>query len=261
MRSSLPPRVTRMTTRSDYAAVPLLAHRGYAAHYPENTLEALRAAVAAGARFVEFDIQLCRDGIPLLLHDANFRRTGDRDLAVFAVDAAEAITIPVGERRRFGDRFAEVMAPTLAATMTELRSWPEVAAFAEMKGESIAEFGLGAALDRVLPVLQPALDQCVVISFDADFVRAARDRTGCRIGWAIRSYDEASLGLARELAPDYLFCNHEKMPAKLWAGDWVWVAYEVTNGALARDLIDRGCGMLETMLLPELRAELERAPA
>jgi len=125
--------------------------------------------------------------------------------------------------------------------------------------QQVAEFGLEAALDGVLPVLQPALDQCVVISFDADFVRAARDRTGCRIGWAIRSYDEASHALARELAPEYVFCNHEKMPAMLWAGDWVWVAYEVTNAALARDLIDRGCGMLETMLLPELRAELAQA--
>ena len=36
----------------------LIAHRGYAARYPENTRESLAAAVEAGARYIEFDVQL-----------------------------------------------------------------------------------------------------------------------------------------------------------------------------------------------------------
>jgi len=34
----------------------LVAHRGYAFRYPENTLLAIKAAVDAGAKFVEFDV-------------------------------------------------------------------------------------------------------------------------------------------------------------------------------------------------------------
>ena len=36
----------------------LVAHRGYALRYPENTLAAFQAAITAGARFVECDVQL-----------------------------------------------------------------------------------------------------------------------------------------------------------------------------------------------------------
>ncbi|KAJ6783380.1 hypothetical protein PWT90_06771 [Aphanocladium album] len=40
-----------------------VAHRGYKALWPENTLEAMRAAVAAGAHGIETDVHLCRDGV------------------------------------------------------------------------------------------------------------------------------------------------------------------------------------------------------
>ncbi|MBN8883806.1 MAG: esterase, partial [Salana multivorans] len=55
----------------------VLAHRGDADHAPENTLAAFRAAVAAGARGVETDVQLSADGVPLLLHDDGPARTTD----------------------------------------------------------------------------------------------------------------------------------------------------------------------------------------
>ena len=59
--------------------IELVAHRGYAARYPENTRESLAAAVRAGARFLEFDVQLSADGVPVLLHDVTLSaRPGSR---------------------------------------------------------------------------------------------------------------------------------------------------------------------------------------
>ena len=49
----------------------IVAHRGYTGRYPENTLLSLAAAVSYGARFLEFDVQLTRDGVPVLCHDEN----------------------------------------------------------------------------------------------------------------------------------------------------------------------------------------------
>ena len=43
---------------SQSSSIQLVAHRGDAARFPENTREAVSAAVDAGATFVEFDIQL-----------------------------------------------------------------------------------------------------------------------------------------------------------------------------------------------------------
>ncbi len=42
----------------------LIAHRGYSAAAPENTLTAVRAAQQAGATWVELDVQLLKDDTP-----------------------------------------------------------------------------------------------------------------------------------------------------------------------------------------------------
>ena len=66
----------------------LVAHRGYAAAWPENTEPALKAAVAAGASMLEFDVQMTRDGVPVLLHDETFARTAGDPAAVYELDLA-----------------------------------------------------------------------------------------------------------------------------------------------------------------------------
>ncbi|MFC1685138.1 glycerophosphodiester phosphodiesterase, partial [Pseudomonadota bacterium] len=61
-----------MNTQAIPDKVPtLIAHRGYALHYPENSLEAMEAALKAGALFVEFDVHLSADEEPMVIHDAN----------------------------------------------------------------------------------------------------------------------------------------------------------------------------------------------
>lgn len=55
----------------------VIGHRGAAAMAPENTLEGLRCAAAAGAGGVEFDAKLTADGRVVLLHDETLERTTD----------------------------------------------------------------------------------------------------------------------------------------------------------------------------------------
>lgn len=47
----------------------VLAHRGYHARHPENTLEAFAAAAREGVDGIETDVRLSVEGIPLLVHD------------------------------------------------------------------------------------------------------------------------------------------------------------------------------------------------
>jgi glycerophosphoryl diester phosphodiesterase len=47
----------------------VLAHRGYHADEPENTLAAFAAAVTLGVDGIETDVRLSRDGLPVILHD------------------------------------------------------------------------------------------------------------------------------------------------------------------------------------------------
>ena len=61
---------------NDQPIAQLVAYRGYMQQYPENTWSALEAALQAGACWLEFDVQMCADGYFILLHDADFSRTG-----------------------------------------------------------------------------------------------------------------------------------------------------------------------------------------
>ncbi|KAM3555855.1 hypothetical protein MY1884_005377 [Beauveria asiatica] len=51
-----------------------VAHRGYKAQWPENSLEGMRAAVQAGAHGIETDVHLTRDGVVVMSHDASLKR-------------------------------------------------------------------------------------------------------------------------------------------------------------------------------------------
>jgi glycerophosphoryl diester phosphodiesterase len=239
----------------------LVAHRGYAARYPENTRESLVAAVRAGARFLEFDVQLSADGVPVLLHDDTLQRTAGRPGSVFELSAAELSRIEVNETARLGPAFSGVRIPLLRDVVADLMAWPGVTAFVELKPQSLTRFGIGYTLDRVLQTLAPVLDACVVISFSAPAVEEARRRAGCEVGWAIEHWSEESRETATQLAPAYLFCNYRKFPpppAQLWPGPWRWVAYEVTALDVANALVGRGVDLLETMAIAELSAAAAR---
>lgn len=45
-----------------------IAHRGYKAAYPENTMGAFRGAVEVGAHAIETDLHLSKDGVVVISH-------------------------------------------------------------------------------------------------------------------------------------------------------------------------------------------------
>ncbi|SDO25755.1 myo-inositol-1(or 4)-monophosphatase/deoxyribonuclease-2 [Cryobacterium flavum] len=58
------------------------AHRGDSQNFRENTLAAIRSAIAAGADYVEVDVRVTRDGQVVLLHDASLVRLWGFDAAI-----------------------------------------------------------------------------------------------------------------------------------------------------------------------------------
>ena len=55
----------------------VLGHRGYSGEYPENTMLAFQKAFETGCDGVELDVQLSKDGIPVIMHDEAVDRTSD----------------------------------------------------------------------------------------------------------------------------------------------------------------------------------------
>lgn len=70
---------SRFPRPRDGAARPFVwAHRGASAIEPENTLRAFSAAAELGADGMELDIQLTRDGVPVVVHDPTIWTDGSR---------------------------------------------------------------------------------------------------------------------------------------------------------------------------------------
>ncbi|MDX3077550.1 glycerophosphodiester phosphodiesterase family protein [Streptomyces sp. MI02-7b] len=57
------------------AKILTTAHRGQWREAPENSLAAFKAAYDHGAEIIETDIQLTKDGVPVLMHDTTVDRT------------------------------------------------------------------------------------------------------------------------------------------------------------------------------------------
>lgn len=74
----------------------IIGHRGASAKAPENTMAAFRRAIDAGADGIEFDVRLTRDGVPVVIHDNNLKRTGGSHYRVADLSLAELKEINVG---------------------------------------------------------------------------------------------------------------------------------------------------------------------
>lgn len=98
----------------------VIGHRGAAARAPENTLAGLRKAHALGARWVEFDVMLTADRVPVLIHDETLGRTTDGHGEVARRTAAEIRGLDAGAW--FAPEFAGERVPTLAEAVDLLLS-------------------------------------------------------------------------------------------------------------------------------------------
>lgn len=97
----------------------ILGHRGSSAIAPENTMIAFKNAQADGADGIEFDVQLARDGVPVVIHDPTLNRTGGLMKRVDQFSSKELNQIDVGSwfNRRFPGKakawFSNATVPTL----------------------------------------------------------------------------------------------------------------------------------------------------
>jgi glycerophosphoryl diester phosphodiesterase len=242
----------------------LIAHRGNAAEYPENTLPAIRSALDLGARYVEFDVHLTADRQPVLLHDSNLKRTAGLDRNALEMTLAELSDIRVNEEMRFRNRFTDVGIPTLSQAVSLLESHPTATAFVGLKRASLRAFGQEAFAHKVMDVLRPVARQCVLISFDLATVHYVRQASAYRVGWVLSEYTNLSALKCEALAPDFVFCDHQLLTdnaSRLWRGPWRWAVYEVTTPRLALDLASRGARLIETMAVRSMLREFRNLRA
>ena len=93
----------------------VMAHRGASGHAPENTLAAMASACELGCTWVEFDVRLSRDDVPVLIHDATLKRTAGEDLRIEDVHSEDLGGIDAGSW--FDPFWRDERIPTLAQAL------------------------------------------------------------------------------------------------------------------------------------------------
>jgi glycerophosphoryl diester phosphodiesterase len=248
--SSIPPRLP-----------DLIAHRGNAAEYPENTLPALRSALELGVRHIAFDVQFSADRQPVLHHDSDLKRTAGLDRQVLEMTSHELAEVSVNESQRLRQRFTDIGIPTLAQAVSLIEAYPAATAFVQLKRASLRAFGQEVVVRRVADVLRSVARQCVIVSADFAAVHHVRQAYSYRVGWIVPDYSSLSSLKCEALAPDYVFCDRKWLTennSRLWRGPWRWAIQDVSSRREALDVAARGARLVQTMevrgLLRELRS-------
>lgn len=175
----------------------LIAHRGFAAENPENTLLAVRRAVEAGADAVEVDVRRCGSGELVVIHDDAVDRVTDGSGAVADHSLADLRALDILDT---GEGV-----PTLSAVVDALP--PAVGLNAELKT---------AVADDALDVLAAHDGQVLVSSFDPDHLRAVADLdSSVPTALLVAGRDEDPVERAREADCDGLHPSVEAVDAGL----------------------------------------------
>lgn len=81
----------------------IFAHRGASGYAPENTMDAFKLAVKQGAEGIELDVQLSKDGIPVVIHDETIDRVtnGHGYVKDYTLEELKNFTIMKGKYQEY----------------------------------------------------------------------------------------------------------------------------------------------------------------
>ena len=148
----------------------VVGHRGAMGHAPENTMTSFEQALQLGADMLEFDVRLSKDGVPVIVHDANLDRTSNRSLFVADLNVKDLLELDAGSW--FDLRFAGERIPRLSTLLKwshnkKNKSGGPLSFFVELKVDK-DESRREMLIKSVLKELQEfkVHNRSVLISFD-----------------------------------------------------------------------------------------------
>lgn len=168
---------------------PVLGHRGASAYAPENTLIAFRKAFELGMSWIEFDVMLSADHVPIIFHDDFLNRTTNGFGEVGRYSLAELQTLDAGAW--FDPAFSGERIPSLKETLHFLEK-TGMAANIEIKplpGQDIET--VDRALEVVLPLFQQPSPGILFSSFSVASLKHLRKCSpNANIGLLLHEWDK-----------------------------------------------------------------------
>ena len=226
-----------------------MGHRGAAGRAPENTLAGLRTAAALGMTWAEFDVMLTGDGVPVLFHDDNLKRTTGRDALMAETSFADLAGLDAGGW--FAPEFAGEPLPSLEAALAlalQLGLTPNV----EIKPTPGTDAATTAAALQVIARCWPAENPGPLISsFSRTALGAAQDRApglprALIAWWLPRDWKKAAAALGcrnLHIAGNRLTARRVR---RIKGAGYVLAAFTVNEASQAKRLIDWGVDCIIT---------------
>ncbi|MDQ0369215.1 glycerophosphodiester phosphodiesterase [Catenuloplanes indicus] len=173
----------------------IIAHRGYSAVAPENTIAALVAGVRAGADLLEIDVHVAADGVPVVIHDYTLERTTDGGGRVAEHTSAQLAALDAGSWR--APEFRGEPVPVLSQVL-DLVAKERTGLLLEVKPFQTRAQTAAVIAEITARDLAPRV---LLQSFDENVLRDARDLAPAtlRLGLLRESLDADPVAAARAL--------------------------------------------------------------
>jgi glycerophosphoryl diester phosphodiesterase len=222
---------------------PVIAHRGASAVAPENTLAAFQRASDDGALWIETDIKLTHDGVPILFHDEDVARTTNGKGLVAEQDWGILQKLDAGSW--FNSSFTAATIPTLAdgirfATEHDMRLNLEIK---PCPGRTRAT--VMVALIELTKITSPDALPPLISSFDIEALTiAANLHPECPRGLLLDQWRDDWADVMRVTEAQTLNLNHSLLTTDRLAmfrdADVSVLAYVVNDPVRAKELLHQG---------------------
>ncbi|MET0754438.1 MAG: glycerophosphodiester phosphodiesterase family protein [Pyrinomonadaceae bacterium] len=234
----------------------IIAHRGASALAPENTLAAFQKAIDDGAEGIEFDVQLAKDGVPVVFHDYDLKRTGRREGKVSDFTSEELGNLDVGtwfnlkNPHRANEKFSAERVSTFSGLLDFLKDYKGLL-YVEMK---FAGNDISALVEAVCEIIRESafLPQIKLKSFNLEAVKQAKKlfpeirtvalfepKLNTILRGKLHLIEKAEAHLADELSLHYSLATQKMMakakaknfPVTIWTADNpAWVGRAINLG-------------------------------
>jgi glycerophosphoryl diester phosphodiesterase len=217
----------------------IIAHRGASAEAPENTIAAFQHAINMGAHFLECDVHLANDGVPVIIHDNCLSRTTNvpHPKPVKHLSSLELKALDAGSW--FSESHFDEKIPTLSELLKMERNG--VGLMIELKDHLHTNVEL---VSSVMSHLDPYVEENIILaSYSEEVIELVLQRNPKQKVMGIMHEPEhigrfLTLGV-RHLAIDHLHLTPAAMRLSKQAQTSIW-SYTVDHVDRARQLINWG---------------------
>ncbi len=213
----------------------IIAHRGDNTNHPENNYASIKAALVAGALFVEFDIQMNADKSIIVFHDEDFKRMSGKNLSVFDTTDETLTTLSIHEPEQFSNEHYPTYISYLDDILALLKNFPKSIFLVEVKIKSLEYWGVETVMKKLLSKLKNYSDNIIVISFSVAALEYVRKHSNMKIGLVFNQHPDIHQKIANKLNPEFMLCPYTIFPeTDSWQGPWEWMVYTINDINMAK---------------------------